>query len=69
MKCGWNEPPMDLITKYCNLDSLFYTIDYAETVDGDWKIVEAGDGQVSGLSEGQDAVSFFRALRQSGIAG
>ena len=62
------EPPMELITKHRNLDSLFFTIDYAETADGDWEIVEAGDGQVSGLSEGQDAAAFFRALIQSGIA-
>lgn len=62
------EPLLELIGRYRDLDSLFYTIDYAETADGDWKIVEAGDGQVSGLSEGQDAAAFFRALIQSGIA-
>lgn len=62
------EPPIELIGKYRDMDSLFYTIDFAETVDGDWKIVEAGDGQVSGLSEEQDAVAFFRALKRSGIA-
>ena len=61
------EPPMDLIEKYKNLDSLFYTIDFAELEDGSWKIVEAGDGQVSGLSVGQDATVFFRALGQSAI--
>ena len=56
------EPPNELIRKHSHLDSPFYTIDYAEREDGGWIIVETGDGQVSGLSEGQDYVSFFRAL-------
>ncbi|MBQ9140656.1 MAG: ATP-grasp domain-containing protein [Lachnospiraceae bacterium] len=30
--------------------------------DGSWIIIEAGDGQVSGLSEGQDYEAFFRSL-------
>lgn len=30
------------------MDSIYYTIDYAELSDGTWKILEAGDGQVSG---------------------
>ena len=57
-------PPKALIEKYSNLSSLFYTIDYAELEDGTWKVIEAGDGSVSGLSEGQDYNAFFRALFQ-----
>ncbi|MCR5736307.1 MAG: ATP-grasp domain-containing protein [Eubacterium sp.] len=30
--------------------------------DGTWRVIEAGDGQVSGLSINQDYESFFRAL-------
>lgn len=56
------EPSRSLIEKYCNLGSIFYTIDYAETDDGSWKVIEAGDGSVSGLSAGQDYGTFFRAL-------
>lgn len=56
------EPPEKLIRKYSNLSSPFYTIDYAEKEDGSWIVVETGDGQVSGLSEGQDYEAFFRAL-------
>lgn len=56
------EPPMDLIEKYKNMKSIYYTIDYAEIEDGTWKILEAGDGQVSGLSDGQDYAAYFRAL-------
>ena len=48
--------------KYKSLGSPFYTIDYAETSDGCWKVIEAGDGQVSGLSENQDYGAFFRAI-------
>lgn len=56
------EPPIKLLEKYKNLPSPYYTVDYAELVDGTWKVMEAGDGSVSGLSEGQDAEHYFRAL-------
>ncbi|MCH5348184.1 MAG: ATP-grasp domain-containing protein [Oscillospiraceae bacterium] len=55
-------PPQELIEKYCNLQSPYYTIDYAELENGSWKIIEAGDGQVSGLSDGQDMNAYFRSL-------
>lgn len=58
------DPPFALIEKYGNLKSEYYTVDYAELEDGSWKIIEAGDGQVSGLSENQDYVHYFRALYQ-----
>ena len=57
-------PPKALVQKYCNLPSVFYTVDFAEQADGRWKILEAGDGSVSGLSDGQDYGAFFRALYQ-----
>ena len=57
-----NKVPKELIDKYKNLPSPFYTVDYAELTDGSWKILEAGDGQVSGLSPNQDAESFFRTI-------
>lgn len=53
---------IDFIKKYTNLDSPMYTIDCAELSDGTWKIIEAGDGQVSGLSCGQNYYNFFRTL-------
>lgn len=37
---------------------------YAELEDGSWRIIEAGDGEVSGLSEFQDYEQYFRALYQ-----
>ena len=55
-------PPQQLLEKYQNLASSYYTIDYAELNDGTWKILEAGDGQVSGLSANQDYESYFKIL-------
>lgn len=54
--------PVGLAEKYALLPSPFYTVDYAEKEDGQWVIIEAGDGGVSGLSEGQDYGAFFRAV-------
>lgn len=55
-------PPNALIEKYKNLPSCYYTVDYAELEDGTWKIIEAGDGSVSGLTESQDIEHYFRSL-------
>lgn len=54
--------PQELVEKYKNLGSIYYTVDYAELEDGSWKVIEAGDGSVSGLSENQDIEAYFRAL-------
>ena len=35
-------PPKALVQKYCNLPSVFYTVDFAEQADGRWKILEEG---------------------------
>ncbi len=57
-------PPQALIDQYSYLASPFYTVDFGELKDGSWKVLEVGDGGVSGLSEGQDYGQFFRALYQ-----
>lgn len=57
-----SELPLKLAEKYGNMKSPYYTIDYAELEDGSWKIIEAGDGGVSGLSPGQDAVAYYKSL-------
>lgn len=48
-------PPIDeyqaLIGLCNNLNSNFYTIDLAQKENGDWIIIEVGDGQVSGLQD------------------
>ncbi len=58
------EPSKVLIEKYRHLASPYYTVDYAELEDGSWRIIEAGDGAVSGLSDDQDYEQYFRALYQ-----
>ena len=58
------EPPTEMIEKYRYLASPYYTVDYAELEDGTWKIIEAGDGEVSGLSDNQDYEHYFRTLYQ-----
>lgn len=55
-------PPQQLLEKYSYLESGYYTVDYAELEDGSWKIIEAGDGQVSGLAEYQDYEQYFKVL-------
>ena len=56
------EVPEELIVRYSKLNSPYYTVDYAELEDGSWKVIEAGDGSVSGLSEYQDPERYFRAI-------
>lgn len=54
--------PAGLLRDYQALGSPFYTLDYAELADDTWKIMEAGDGQVSGLPEGIRPADFFQSL-------
>lgn len=44
------------------IDSNFFTIDVAEKEDGDWMIIETGDGQVSGLSPDQNCLNFYASM-------
>ena len=57
-----NEPPKSLLEKYSNLPSPYYTVDFVELEDGTFKIMEVGDGQVSGLSPGPDVESYYRMI-------
>ncbi len=44
------------------LRSRFFTLDVALRADGVWRVVEMGDGQVSGLPENAAAEAFYGAL-------
>ncbi|MBV9790608.1 MAG: ATP-grasp domain-containing protein [Chloroflexi bacterium] len=56
--------PIDLFAEVARqVQSRFFTMDVARTLDGGWLIVELGDGQVAGLPETADAALFYRALR------
>lgn len=59
------KPPKEMIEKYQGLGSSFYTVDYAELENGEWIVIEAGDGSVSGLSDFQDYLEFYRKLYYS----
>lgn len=57
-------PPENLIKKYQNLDSNYYTLDFAELSDHSWKILESGDGSVSGLAETEKIQKYYQKLYQ-----
>lgn len=43
----------------------FFAMDLARRVDGVWRIVELGDGQVSGLPDGLAPRRFYEALAEA----
>jgi hypothetical protein len=45
------------------IQSRFFTMDVAQQRDGEWLIVELGDGQVAGLPDRADPVGFYAALK------
>ena len=59
------ELPSSMVYKYKNLPSNFYTVDFIECENGNFKVIETGDGGVSGLSPNQDYLSFYRKLKIS----
>lgn len=56
------KPPEELVLACSNLGSPYYTVDFAECADGNWIVVETGDGQVSGLAAAQDPVIYYLVL-------
>jgi hypothetical protein len=59
------QPPVEqFITVAQRIKSRFFTMDIAQRVDGDWMIIELGDGQVAGLPENADIPQFYRSLNQ-----
>ena len=60
------ELPKGLAEKYSALPSPFYAVDFIECGDGQFKIIETGDGGVSGLSPGQEEEGFYRRLKLAG---
>lgn len=59
-----SRPPENIFADVvCKVESRFFTIDIAQTVGGEWQIVELGDGQVAGLPDNADIPRFYRTLR------
>lgn len=61
-QCIHSKPPLPLILRYKNLESPFYTIDFAELSTGDWIIIEVGDGGVSGIPVAYSKDIFYKKL-------
>lgn len=61
---GDAQPPVDQFSDVAaRVQSRFFTMDIARTNDGEWLIVELGDGQVAGLPTGVDPLRLFERLR------
>jgi hypothetical protein len=57
------QPPVERFQQLARrVQSRFFTMDVAKRLDGDWMIIELGDGQVAGLPEQTDVPAFYRAL-------
>ena len=57
------QPPDDLFATVARqVQSRFFTMDVARTLDGEWIIIELGDGQVAGMPEHLDVTTWYGAL-------
>jgi hypothetical protein len=60
-----NDPPIERFSLIAAaVRSRFFTMDVAKQQNGDWLIVELGDGQVSGLPRPSDAERFYKSLSE-----
>jgi hypothetical protein len=60
-----SRPPIERFVEVATtVRSRFFSMDLARRRDGDWMIVELGDGQVSGLPRDTDAGPFYESLHE-----
>ena len=58
-------PPLDLFKDIAKgVGSNFFSMDIAKTKNGEWIIIELGDGQVAGLPDTVDRLQFYDLARQ-----
>lgn len=57
-------PPRSLLSALNTISAPFYTVDYAELADGSWTIIEAGDGQVSGIAASDEPTRFYETMAE-----
>lgn len=71
LKTPHPDHPMDIIPEVdvetlrshaLALGSPFITIDVAQRFDGEWRVIEVGDGQVSGRPWSQDPIEFIQLI-------
>lgn len=58
-------PPIEMVNKVGEIlseKSNFFTVDFAKKINGQWIVLETGDGQVSGLSTDISSLGFYNKL-------
>lgn len=59
-------PPKDIFADVAKkVESRFFTMDVAQSKDGNWYIVELGDGQVAGLPDNANISEIYRKLKEN----
>ncbi|MDO5968455.1 ATP-grasp domain-containing protein [Flavivirga aquimarina] len=65
---GETKPELDDFEEIAqNINSKFFTMDVAKKKDGDWIIMELGDGQVAGLPDNADKNEFYNNLKENAL--
>ncbi|MAG87343.1 MAG: hypothetical protein CMB97_08255 [Flavobacteriaceae bacterium] len=68
LEYGETKPELDDFIEIAqNIDSNFFTMDVAKKKDGDWIIMELGDGQVAGLPDNADRKEFYNNLKENAL--
>ncbi len=63
---GNTKPELDDFIKIAQkIDSKFFTMDVAKKKNGEWIIMELGDGQVAGLPNNADKKEFYNNLKEN----
>lgn len=58
-------PPKNIFADIAKqIKSRFFTMDIAQRIDGEWIIVELGDGQVAGFPDNADVKKFYQVLKE-----
>jgi len=60
---AYPSPPQQFVEQWATLSSNYFTVDFGELNNGEWIVIETGDGQVSGLSPGQFAFKYYDDMR------
>ncbi len=65
-KYGNTKPELDDFIEIAqDINSKFFTMDVAKKKNGDWIIMELGDGQVAGLPDNADRNEFYNNLKEN----
>jgi len=65
---GETKPELDDFIEIAqNIDSKFFTMDVAKKKNGNWIIMELGDGQVAGFPDNADRNDFYKNLKENAL--